>query len=151
MVKAGPVEGTEVFYITVTSTDPDEAKLIANTIVQVLPVKIATIIDGSSVRTVDEAVRGKEISPGFTRDAVMGAMIGLALSLGLVFAFDVFINDTMESEDWVLSAYREEIPLLTVIPDVNAPAGKRYGRYGKYSRYGKYYEKHYYAAIEREK
>ena len=137
MVSAGSVNETEIFYISVVSTNPDEAKAIANTIIKVLPEQIATIIEGSSVRTVDEAVTGREIAPGYTQHAAIGALIGLVLSLGLTFVIDVLINDTLESEEWVMNTYRDEIPLLAVIPDVDETGGKRYGKY-----YNSYYYAH---------
>lgn len=56
MIEAKAVNGTEIFEITVTSDTPEEAERIANTIVEVLPDKIAQVVDGSSVRTVDFAV-----------------------------------------------------------------------------------------------
>ncbi len=135
MISCGSVHETEIFYISVTCGDPEEAKLIANTIVEVLPDQIATIIDGSSVRTVDAAVRGVELSPGFNRNAGIGALVGLLLSAGLIFLFDVVINDTLESEEWVLSAYSDKIPLLAVIPDVDDDDGYYY----RYYRYDHYY------------
>lgn len=136
MVDCGPVNETEILYISVTSTHPQEARAIANTIIEVLPEQISTIIDGSSVRTVDRAVDGRELAPEFTKYASIGALLGLLLSLGLVFIFDVLINDTLESEEWVLNTYREDIPLLAVIPDVDDVGGRGYG---------KYYRSHYYA------
>ena len=56
MVETGAVDNTEIFSITVTSDDPQEATKIANTIVEVLPDRITEIMDGSDVRTVDFAV-----------------------------------------------------------------------------------------------
>jgi len=135
MVDCGSVNETEILYIAVTSTNPQEARAIANTIIEVLPEQISTIIDGSSVRTVDRAVDGRELSPQFTKYASIGALLGLLLSMALTFIFDVLINDTLESEEWVLNTYREEIPLLAVIPDVDDVGGRGYGRY---------YRSHYY-------
>ena len=56
MVTAQGVSNTGAFEITVTSTDPAEAELIANTIAKLLPDRIAEIVDGSSVRIVDYAI-----------------------------------------------------------------------------------------------
>lgn len=53
MIRAESVNDTEVFTVTVTSDDPQEAEHIVNTIAQVLPDKIAGIVEGSSVRIVD--------------------------------------------------------------------------------------------------
>ena len=47
MISAGAVNSTEVFSIEVTSADPQEAEKIANTIAELLPDRIAEIVDGS--------------------------------------------------------------------------------------------------------
>lgn len=50
MVQAEAVNSTEVFSIDVTSPDPQEAELIANAIADILPDRIADIVEGSSVK-----------------------------------------------------------------------------------------------------
>lgn len=138
MISCGSVNETEIFYITVVSRDPGEAKAITNTIVKVLPAKISDVVEGSSVRTVDEAVEGKELSPGFTTKAAIGAILGFIASCALFFVYDVLVNDTLQTEEWMVDAYKGEIPLLAIIPDVNYSGGKHYGKY-KYYRHN-YYE-----------
>ena len=56
MVQAEAVNSTEVFSIDVTSPDPQEAELIANAIADILPDRIADIVEGSSVKIVDYAI-----------------------------------------------------------------------------------------------
>ena len=56
MVSAASVNNTEIFEIVATSPDPEEAELIVNTISDILPDKIADIVEGSSVRVVDYGV-----------------------------------------------------------------------------------------------
>lgn len=68
MVSAESVNSTEVFGITVTSPDPTEAELLANTIAQILPERIASVVEGSSARIVDYAVAPSEkASPACAR------------------------------------------------------------------------------------
>ena len=129
MVSCGSVNETEILHVTVISTNPKEARAIANTIIEVLPEQISTIIEGSSVRTVDRAVDGREIAPQFTKYASIGGLLGLLFSVSLIVVFDVLINDALESEEWVLNTYREEVPLLAVIPDVDDIGGRGYGKY----------------------
>ncbi|MGN1051611.1 MAG: YveK family protein, partial [Acutalibacteraceae bacterium] len=62
MITSAPVESTEVFEVVVTSTNPAEAEKIANAICSVLPKKIASIVESSSVRIVDSAVLPEEKS-----------------------------------------------------------------------------------------
>lgn len=128
MIEAEAVNHTEIFEITVTSKDPQESKRIANTIVEVLPDKIAQIVDGSSVRTVDFAVTPeKRHSPSITMFTVIGALVGLALSCGLVVLLELQ-DEQIRSETYLLQTYR--LPVLAAVPDMFAPqADRRYGSY----------------------
>ncbi|MDY4221948.1 MAG: Wzz/FepE/Etk N-terminal domain-containing protein [Candidatus Faecousia sp.] len=117
MVTAGSVNGTEVFYINVKSADPAEAELLANTIALVLPDKIASIVDGSSVRIVDYAVKpAAKSSPSTAKNAVLGALLGVVLSCGLIIVMDL-MDDQIHDVDYLTSTY-SDIPVLAVIPDL---------------------------------
>ncbi len=135
MVSCAPVNNTEIFRITVTSTDPEEACLIANTIADVLPSRVSGIIDGSSVRLVDPAVAAtSRSSPSYSRQTAIGMLVGIVISAAAVVLYD-FLNDTIRSEDWIVSTFKEEIPLLAVVPEVGSQTGNGYyGRYGHYKR-----------------
>lgn len=141
MLSCGSENGTEVLYVSIVSHDPEEAKLIVNTILKVVPERIEDIMEGSSVKTVDPAVSGKRLSSGTTTKAIIGAAIGLVLSCAFFFVYDVMINDTLQTDDWVTDTFGEEIPLLAVIPDVNYSGGKGYGK-------NKYYRRSYYESNE---
>lgn len=135
MIDARSVNGTEIFSVTVTSEDPQEAERIANTIVDILPDKIAQIVDGSSVRTVDFAVAPERRSgPSITRFTAIGMIIGLVLSCGLIVLYEL-MDDQIHSEDYLLQTYK--LPVLAAVPDMLAPQS------GKYQKYGSYY-----AAVE---
>ena len=48
--------------------------------------------------------------------------------------YDLFINDRIQSEDWLIQTFGESIPVLAVIPDAG---GHRHGGYyGRYRAYG---------------
>lgn len=118
MVSAAPVSGTEVFGIYVVSPDPAEAEMIANTIVQVLPDKIASIVDGSSVRVVDYAVRPvSRVYPSYTGNALKGAIIGFLLTAAIVVAIDLMDEQVHEAE-YLTKTYN--LPVLAAIPDLLA-------------------------------
>lgn len=143
MVNAYSVENngndTEIFEISVTSTDPDEAKIIADAVEVVLEEKIRTIIEGSSVKPVDAPIRGKMISPSYRGAALKGALGGFAVGV-LVLALYLFLNDALDDESWLTETYGEEIPLLAAIPDAQVHGGyHRYGKYGKYYQSDSYY------------
>ena len=138
MLSCGSVNDTEVFFVSIVSRDPGEAKAIVNTILKVVPVQIEGIIEGSSVKTVDEAVEGKQLSSGIATKALIGAALGLMASAVFFFIYDAIINDTLQSDEWMTDAFKDEIPLLAVIPDVNYAGGKGYRKYKYYRR--SYYE-----------
>ena len=117
MITAGSVNGTEVFYINVKSADPAETELLANTIALVLPEKIASIVDGSSVRIVDYAVKpAVKSSPNTAKNAVLGALLGVVLSCGLIIVMDL-MDDQIHDVDYLTNTY-SDIPVLAVIPDL---------------------------------
>ena len=139
MVSASKLTGTELFTVTVTSTNPYEAAFIANCIAQVLPHRIEDIVDGSSMRVVDTAVvnLGK-VSPNVTANTVKVTLIACFLT-ALVVAVIAFFDDTIRDEDFLTDHY--DLPILSRIPDLaDAPAraargGYGYG-YGDYRHYG---------------
>lgn len=133
MISAESVNETEVFAVTVTSDDPQEAEHIANMIAQVLPDKIASVVEGSSVRIVDYAVvpSGK-VSPSIRKYTVVGLLLGLLISGGVIALIEI-MDDQIHSESYLLENF-ENIPLLSAIPDM----------LGEHSKKGYYYRGHYY-------
>lgn len=132
MIGSQAVDGTEIFSVTVTSSDPQEACDIANTIASVLPQKVADVIDGTKVKVVDYAVVPQtKSSPSIPKNTVLGMLVGFVLSAGVIILLEIF-NDTINSEEWLVTTYGDEIPLLSVVPDVNAKSDRRYYKYGGY-------------------
>lgn len=138
MITTKSVNDTEVFSITVTSSDPYEAEHIANTIGRVLPDKIAGIVEGSSVRVVDYAVvPSAQVSPNITAFTVIGVLLGLLISCGVIAVMEI-ADDRIRSESFLLENF-STTPLLAVIPDM---LNERQG--------GQYYS-HYYGKPEGDK
>lgn len=136
MITAAPVDSTEVFEVVVTSTDPAEAELIANGICSVLPKKIASIVESSSVRIVDSAVLPtSKSSPNVTKYTLVGMLIGFAISCVIIIILKLR-NNSITSEDYLINNYK--YPVLAVIPDFddNHQKGKYY--YASSSRRGDY-------------
>lgn len=136
MIDASPVNETEIFEITVTSPDPSEAEKIANTIVKVLPEKISEIMDGSSVRTVDFAVRpNQKSSPNFTQNVALGLIVGFVLSCSVLILLDL-LDEQIRDEEYLSQAYG--LPVLAVVPDLAARDASPYdsGGYGSSKRGG---------------
>ena len=140
MISAGSVNSTQIFEVSVTSPDPAQAKLLANTIAEVLPEKIADVVAGSSVRVVDYAVTpNSRVSPSYTKYAAIGLLIG-AVGVAVVVLLLDFFDDVIHNEDYLLQTY--EIPLLASIPDLTASHSDKYGYYSYgYGYGGKTYKK----------
>lgn len=132
MIRAASVNSTEVFAIEVTSTDPKEAELIANTIGAVLPNKIASIVEGSSARIVDYAVvPSRKSSPSLRKNTMIGFALGAVLTAAAIVAqklMDTKVRDT----DYLKKEY--SIPVLAVIPDLTSTGGKNYSQYATGSK-----------------
>ena len=126
MISAASVNSTEIFYIEVTSPFPKEAELIANTISQVLPEKIASIVDGSSVRIVDYAVEpAHQASPSLTKNVALGAILGMVLACGVIVIMEL-TDSQIHDSDYLLQTY--DIPVLAVIPEL-ASTNNKHGYY----------------------
>ncbi len=116
MVSAYSVNGTELFYIEVTSPDPYEAEKIANTIAMVLPGKISSVVEGSSVRIADYAVvPTTKSSPNTTTNTMIGALVGILLICVILVVMEL-TDELIHDSDYMAQTY--EFPVLAVIPDL---------------------------------
>ena len=129
MVSAKGINSTGAFEVTVTSTNPAEAELIANTIAKILPDRISEIVDGSSVRIVDYAiVPAHRSSPSFVKNTALGVLLGLFLSAAVVtmkYILNEQTNDVITSADDLKALY-PDIPVLALIPDMRLSNKKGY-------------------------
>lgn len=134
MISASSVDETEIFQVSVTSPDPNEAERIANAIAYILPKRIGTIIDGTSAKVVDSAViPSRPSSPSYSKNAVLGFMIGFLLSAGVIALREIF-DITIRSEEDVTQVCNH--PILAAVPDMSAHTkGGSYYYYNSKSRY----------------
>ena len=131
MVSAASVNNTEIFEIVATSPDPEEAELVVNRISDILPDKIADIVEGSSVRVVDYGVVPVyPVSPNVTQFALVGFLLGGVVSIGLIILLEL-LNNAIRSEDYLIQTYN--LPVLAVVP---AMAGKSRRRKGAAAKNG---------------
>lgn len=132
-ISASAVNKTEIFRVTVTDADPVLADKLADSIAFILPKKISNIIDGTSAKIVDSSiVAAKPCSPNTMKNTMMGVLLGVAISCGLImleFLMDNIIRTAEEFEQ--ICKY----PLLAEIPDMEEAAKSGYS-YG-YSRESK--------------
>ena len=133
LIDVGSVNNTEIFYITVTCPNEEDAINITNTFTSVFPTQVKDIIEGSSAKVVDSAVIAEPVSRGFAKSALIGFFVGFVVICAIVFVHDLFIDDTIDSADWIKQTFGDEIPLLAIVPDTSVENHK-----------GNYYKKNYY-------
>ena len=138
MITAEAVDSTEIFEVVVTSTDPKQAQEIADAIAYVLPKRISSIVEGTSAKVVDSAVRpAKPSSPNYTTNTLLGFAVGLLLSAAVVMLRE-FLDITIRTEDDISRCCAH--PVLASVPDMEAQS-KGGGYYYGYGSPKKAYEK----------
>lgn len=134
MVSTSSVSKTGAFEVTVTSTNPTEVELIANSIAKILPDRIAEIVDGTSVRIVDYAIIPSQRSgPSILKNTAIGMLIGAALT-AVVIVVRHLRDDTsrvmIRSVDDLRTMY-PDVMVLATIPDMRL-SEKKNGYYSSY-------------------
>ena len=131
MISAEAVNETEIFRVTVTNPDPQEAEKIASAIAYILPKRISNIIDGTSAKIVDSAVvPAGPSSPSFTRNTLIGFLLGFLVSAGMIALKEIFDTTIRSEEDIELVCPH---PVLSLVPDMQS-GGKKKSHY--YYGYG---------------
>ena len=129
-VTCAAINDTEVFQVTVTDPSPETAAIIAKSIAKILPIKVADVIDGSTVRIVRDAdVPVNPSSPNLMLNLLIGALAGLLISaicLILQFVLDDRIRDAARV---LQDSY--DYPVLAAIPDLLKESKGYYYSYGK--------------------
>ena len=116
MVSSKSVSDTEVFRVTITSEDPEEAAKLANAVAYILPKRIDRIVEGTSAQIVSSArIPSRPSSPDYTKNAVLGFLLGFVLSTGTIALIEIFDITIRTEEDTVQSS---NLPLLAKIPDI---------------------------------
>lgn len=130
MITAADVDKTEIFRVTVTHPDPQEAEKIANAIAYILPNRISNIIDGTSAKIVDWAVApAAPSSPSYTGNALIGFLVGLLLTAAVVVMREIF-NTTIRSEEDIEQVCPH--PVLALVPDMtSSKTDSHYYGYGE--------------------
>jgi len=136
MIAAEAVNDTQIFEVSVTSTDASEAKRIAETIGNVLPDVINDTINGASAEIVSTAKLPEEQSgPNYVRNAGIGAIIGFLIVI-VIIAIQAIRDTGIRSEDDIKEIVNA--PILAHFPDLvdNVKRQNRYAQ-GYYRASGK--------------
>ena len=129
-ISSSSVNETEIFQVTVTDPNPQEAEKLANAIAYILPKRIGTIIDGTSAKVADAAVvPTRPSSPSYTNNTIIGFLLGFVLTVGVIALREIF-DVTIRSEEDVVRISNH--PVLAAVPDMAAPSkGGYYYGYGE--------------------
>lgn len=139
MISAASVDSTEIFSISVTAPNPEEAKLIADTITKILPDRIKQVVTESTVSVVSEArVPTAKSEPNITKYTALGMAAGILACCAIIVVLEL-LNNTVRDEEYLTSTYN--YPILAAIPDLNAKGSGKYGYYKQKS--GKKNDQHY--------
>lgn len=129
MITYAPANGTEIMRVTVTCEDPYEASKIANTIAEVLPMRISEIIDGASMTVVDSAIpKLEKVAPSITKYTAIGLVLGVLISVSVLVVL-ALLDDTIHDEEYILRTYN--YPILGKVPNLVNVGGKAYGYYAQ--------------------
>ncbi len=137
VISAASVNNTEIFSISATCSNPEDAMVIVNTVMDVLPAEIGRIVLGSDVVEVDRAVLPQASStPSNNRYALIGAVIGAILGGAIIIIQDL-MNTTVRDEEYLKQRYN--IPILAIVPDAYNRSKKSYYKGGYKYAYKGYY------------
>lgn len=127
MITAGAVNATEIFEVKVTCTDPDEAETLAKAIAYILPKRIASIVEGTSAKIVDNAVKPSQpCSPSYVKNTVIGFILGMFISLTVIVLREIFDVTIRDEEDIKKCC---DYPILASVPDMVNPSNSSGGYY----------------------
>ena len=116
--------GTRVLHITIRSNDPQEAQQIANTFAAVAQKRIKETMRTDEPTNFSEAVIPiTPISPNKTRNILIGGLVGLLVSMGIIFVMFVMDDKLKSSDD--LTKY-VGIATLAVMPMLGSVHDKGY-------------------------
>lgn len=124
MISAGAENDTEVFRVSVSSTDPVLAAEVANSVAAIAPKEIENVITGSSAKVVQQAtVAGAPYSPNKTRQAAIFAIIGAVLAVAFVLIRE-FMDVRIKSEEDLAEIC--DAPILGFIPELGQESNNKY-------------------------
>lgn len=125
-ITASTVEGTLIFQVKVTTTDPELSAKIANSVAKVAPNEIVRIVNAGGASVVDWAkVPTAPVGPNTKKNIMVGAMIGFLVSFAFFFIYELFDTTITNARD--IEREFNDIPILGTIPRLDAPDKSGYG------------------------
>jgi capsular exopolysaccharide synthesis family protein len=127
MVSISAVQNTGMFTVSVTSTNPELARILANTIAVTLPEKISELVSNVSIGVIDYAETPESrSSPDYLRYAEYGFLAGIVGMLAILFAISLF-DDKIRDGSYLEQTF--QWPVIASVPDLTKKASGKYGYY----------------------
>lgn len=117
---------TEVMVIKVTCTEPGDAIIIANALMDIAPEYLDDIIKVGNASVIDPAEEAVLASPSVIKNTLLGFLIGLIVACGIVLTL-FFLDQSIKGEEDFTETYK--LPLLGVVPDFEQSTKGGYYRY----------------------
>lgn len=118
MISISTEEESQIFKLSVSCSDPEDASLIANAIGDIAPTIINDYLKPTSLKVLDYAKPSNApIGPNVTRNTLVFCLLGLVVSYGFFFLrsqFDIYVR----SEDDIKNIFGD-VPILGVIPVIS--------------------------------
>lgn len=98
-VSVTAVDSTQVMKIAVQDENPAQAKAIVAKIVEIAPAAIQDAVEAGSVKVISDArVGDAPVSPNKVTNTAVAGLVGLALSVGVIFLKEM-LNNTFKTDD----------------------------------------------------
>lgn len=115
MVSISNPEDSRIMEITLTYPDPEEAKKIVDEIASVTSEFIGDQMEGIPPKIIDQGeVPSGPSSPSVSRNTLLGILLGIVVSCGIITVITV-MDDTIKTEEDI--EYYLGIPTLASVPD----------------------------------
>ena len=109
----------QILTVSMRSENAEDAKEIIQCVVDVAPSVSQSRVEAGSVAVISEAKisnNGNPVSPNSGRNALLGCVVGLVLTLVLIFVREM-TNNTFKTEEDITNMLK--IPVLGIIPSVD--------------------------------
>lgn len=117
MISVNQTQNSQMFSITVTSTSPEEAAAVANTVAKVFQKEGTKLTDTKKVTIASKAeINRNPVSPNKKINTAIGAVLGLVVGVLLTLLLE-FFDRTVKNEDFIIETL--ELPVLGTISIVN--------------------------------
>ena len=116
MISISQVEDTHIMTLSVTDTDPDRAKDIANTIPGVFTEEVKRTIKANGVEVIDPSLGGDPMPSNILKKVLIVGVVGVMIGIFIIFLIEFLDNKVKTPQD--MEKYFN-IPVLGVIPNEN--------------------------------